>query len=67
MVATREDFENFMKEVKKTITDKSVDNTTFYDFKDYGEFIHELKEFLQQNSTDNWEITTSLGIGIQRR
>lgn len=66
MQATREDFELFLTETKKVINDKNIDNHTFYDFKDYTEFVHELKEFLKQNSTDKWQITTDFGIGIQR-
>ena len=66
MKATREDFENFIKEIKNTITDKSVDCTQFFDFKDYSEFLEELKTFLKNNSTEEWEIITQFGIGIKR-
>ena len=66
MQATREDFDMFLESVKRIINDKNMDATCFFDFKDYTEFLQELKEFLEQNSTDKWEITTKYGIGIQR-
>lgn len=66
MQATREDFNRFMEQVKNAIEDDNIDSTCFFDFKDYSNFIHELREFLDNNSTDRWEITTTCGIGIQK-
>ena len=67
MKATREDFEKFIEKIKNTITDKSIGCTQFFDFKDYSEFLEELKIFLKNNSTEEWEIITQFGIGIKRR
>ena len=67
MKATREDFEKFIDEIKNTITDKSIDCKQFFDFKDYSEFLEELKTFLKNNSTEEWEIITRFGIGIKRK
>ncbi len=67
MKATREDFEKFIEEIKNTITDKSVDCTQFFDFKDYSEFLEELKMFLDKNSDEEWEILANFGIGIKRK
>lgn len=67
MKATREDFENFLEDVKKTITDKDISCTQIFDFKDYTEFAQELRNFLKYNSEDNWEILTKFGIGIERK
>lgn len=67
MKATREDFEKFIEEIKNTITDKNIDCTQFFDFKDYSEFLEELKTFLKDNSTEEWEILASFGIGIKRK
>ena len=67
MKATREDFENFLEDVKKTITDKDIGCTQMFDFKDYTEFVPELKQFLENNSQQEWEILTNFGIGIERK
>ena len=66
MQATREDFDMFLKSVKRIINDKDMNGTCFFDFKDYSEFIQELREFLDKNSEYKWEITTTHGIGIQK-
>ena len=66
MKATREDFEDFLKLTKNAIKDKNIGVHQLYNFKDYSEFIDELKIFLEKNSNDKWEIITTYGIGIQR-
>jgi len=65
MQATREDFDMFLESVKEII-DKDMKGTCFFDFKDYSEYIQELREFLNKNSEYKWEITTTHGIGIQK-
>lgn len=67
MKATREEFENFLTEIKKGILqDTKIGSAKHYDFKDYTEFLTELEEFLANNSTEKFEIWTSMGIGIDR-
>ena len=65
-VATREDFENFMRDVKNAVNDDNIAVISYIDFKDYSEFLNELQDYLKTNSKDLWQIHTDMGLEIEK-
>jgi len=65
--ATREDFEEFIENLKRAeIDNDNFGGTSRYNFLDYNDFVEELKEWLSQNSKKQWCINTDFGIGITK-